>query len=183
MILTKRIIQIICRAIDFLRNYNGLVYCSSYDIYDEIKLRFTRVKVSVNYGTSTIENFAFSEDLFVIEENLNKMLGKPFVLCGECPFLRLVKNGNMCDICYIYAEKKEDDVCCICLENEEEVWTEFSGCTHAVHRRCSKSLKPVECENDDDDEDYYKCDDCMTEKYSCPLCKNVSEFKEIKFKY
>lgn len=77
-------------------------------------------------------------------------------VCGDN-----VYKENMCARCYIYAEVKEDDRCCICLENENECWGTFSGCNHSVHLRCYINI-PHDCSSD-----------CLFKK--CPLCRQVSK--------
>lgn len=79
-----------------------------------------------------------SENDFTTE--VKSLEGKTFSTCVDCGSISV--NRKRCRRCYIYEESREND-CCICLENEEQCWVDFTGCTHSVHLKCGQSLPDI----------------------------------------
>lgn len=137
----------------------GFKLCFVYDDYDADgdpdEFGPSMFAMDLYYGkyeiicTNVWENM---EDMFMKELENNE--GLVIIVCSCLG--KIYKDKNMCERCYIYAEKK-DDKCCICRQNEEECWATFSGCGHSIHLRCSFEVAFIE-----------------DEMKECPTCRNVS---------
>ena len=63
----------------------------------------------------------------------------PIMICKDCEEDKPFENG-LCRRCYSYA-MIQNEACCVCLENEESVWTELD-CKHKLHVKCWIKMKP-----------------------------------------
>jgi hypothetical protein len=81
----------------------------------------------------------------------------------ECGDLLTSENSAIgavrCQDCSLFKKTlKEGDKCCICLENDLQVWNILS-CGHCIHKKCCSQIKK-------DKYGHFKCPLCRKEQYS-----------------
>jgi hypothetical protein len=145
-------------------NYNGFIFSicilKKYDCDDDydhdddhdhdlccvgqeinFDLRFNLMFLS---GKKLYKENGFSNIEYIFDEFSKWINGleKTYQAC-KCGTQISLLDG-FCEYCYPYV-KKGDDICSICLENDENIWVELDTCKHKFHISCWKNVKEEKC--------------------------------------
>jgi hypothetical protein len=87
----------------------------------------------------SIHDVTLQAGLMAVKQSIGETLSTCSI--DECK-QKSIKDG-LCERCYIWATT-QDEPCCVCHENEREVWYKLK-CGHMMHQKCWKKMEGTKC--------------------------------------